>query len=364
MEKIDAFSLEKHEGPYEKWPRKTRLYFDGRDTGTKIAGYVVEGQYRCNEGFLLITSQDCPFEESNDFILLGPTFRRLATNAVLRPYNSFLLHAHWPVSDSAVLLHYYDRLFFTLSIENRAFGLGLRLGVTRFEGEPEKDPAASASILELEQRLEAIREMTRVRSWRTAWSALGVSEHDDSLLHELVRRYAEPHRKYHTMQHLDECFAKLPLLRSAAEHPEEIELALWFHDAIYETRREDNEERSADWARSCVLAAGASSAAADRIHALVMVTRHDALPGTTDERILVDVDLSILGADAQRFDEYESQVRAEYAWVADDVFRSRRRSILQGFLARPSIYGTQRFAALYEAKARSNLRRSIAKLGG
>jgi predicted metal-dependent HD superfamily phosphohydrolase len=201
-----------------------------------------------------------------------------------------------------------------------------------------------------------------IEAWQRAWSALGVRGADPALLDELVRCYAEPHRKYHTRQHLRECFAQFELLRDAAEHPEAIELALWFHDAIYDTHRDDNEQRSADWARSSVLAAGAPPAAAHRIHALVMVTRHDAVPATTDERILVDVDLSILGADRQRFDEYEAQVRAEYAWVGDDAFRSGRRRILEAFLGRARLYATERFAALYEAKARSNLRRSLESL--
>jgi predicted metal-dependent HD superfamily phosphohydrolase len=201
-----------------------------------------------------------------------------------------------------------------------------------------------------------------VEAWRRAWGALGVREPDASLLDELLHRYAEPHRRYHTMQHLGECFAQFAVLRDVAEHPEEIELALWFHDAIYDTHRDDNEQRSADWARSSVLAAGAPSAAADRVHALVMATRHDALPATDGERILVDVDLSILGADPQRFDEYEEQVRCEYAWVCDAAFRSGRRSILEAFLSRPRLYATERFAALYEARARSNLRRSVERL--
>jgi predicted metal-dependent HD superfamily phosphohydrolase len=201
-----------------------------------------------------------------------------------------------------------------------------------------------------------------VQAWRTAWRALGVHAPDETLLHDLVRRYAEPHRQYHTMQHLDECFAHFELLRDDAEQAAEIELALWFHDAIYDTRRDDNEERSAEWARSSALGAGSPPAAAERIRALILVTRHNALPQTLDERILVDVDLAILGADPSRFDEYETQVRAEYAWVPDDVFRRNRRSVLEAFARRPSIYSTARFASLFEAKARDNLRRSIAKL--
>lgn len=101
---------------------------------------------------------------------------------------------------------------------------------------------------------------------------------------------------------------------------------------------------------------------AERIRALVMVTRHDALPATADEQLLVDVDLSILGASPKRFDEYERQVQAEYAWVPGWLFQCKRRAILEGFLARPFIFNTPHFRIALEAQARENLRRSIARL--
>ena len=94
-----------------------------------------------------------------------------------------------------------------------------------------------------------------------------------------------------------------------------------------------------------------------------MVTRHDAVPRETDEEVLVDVDLSILGVEPKRFDEYENQIREEYAWVPSIVFRAKRREILKGFLARPSIYSTRRFLDVYEAQARTNLERAIKQLG-
>jgi predicted metal-dependent HD superfamily phosphohydrolase len=195
--------------------------------------------------------------------------------------------------------------------------------------------------------------------WRETWRRLGVAAADEAEFRDLIARYSEPHRKYHTIQHLDECFDKLRELRADAVHPEEIELALWFHDAIYDVRRQDNEARSAQLARSAIRAAGLPTAVADRVHAMVMSTRHDAAPSGTDERILVDVDLSILGAAPERFDEYERQVREEYRWVPGPVFRARRRSILQGFLDRPTIFNTQAFIDAYEAQARANIERSM-----
>jgi predicted metal-dependent HD superfamily phosphohydrolase len=198
--------------------------------------------------------------------------------------------------------------------------------------------------------------------WNAAWRALGVAAADEALGIELQRRYGEPQRRYHTLQHLGECLAWFEREKEAAEHPGEVALALWFHDAVYDVHAHDNEARSADWARSAIVSAGAPAEAAERVHALVMATRHDAVPEGRDAELLVDIDLSILGADAARFDEYERQVHAEYAFVPDEVRRPRRRAILQRFLAREAIYATPRMHALLEARARANLARSIAAL--
>jgi predicted metal-dependent HD superfamily phosphohydrolase len=195
------------------------------------------------------------------------------------------------------------------------------------------------------------------------WKQLGAGNPDPKLHGELIARYSEPHRSYHTLQHLGECFEKLDELRALAEKPPEIELALWFHDAIYDVKRRDNEKKSADWARASALAAGTPAAACDRVHALVMATRHQAVPQGTDAEILVDVDLSILGAAPGRFDEYERQVREEYGWVPEFLFRRERRKILRDLLARPRIFNTARFRDRYEQQALSNIKRSLARTG-
>ena len=205
--------------------------------------------------------------------------------------------------------------------------------------------------------------MLAISRWHEMWKELGAASPDPKLYGELIARYSEPHRKYHTLRHLDECFEKLDEVRALAEHPAEIELALWFHDAIYDVKRQDNENKSADWARASALAAGTPAEACNRMHALVMATRHKAVPRGTDAEILVDVDLSILGAAPERFDQYERQVREEYAWVPDFLFRRERKVILKEFLARPQIFSSTHFRGRYEQQARSNLERSLERLG-
>ena len=194
------------------------------------------------------------------------------------------------------------------------------------------------------------------------WKQLGAANPDPRLHGELIARYSEPHRRYHTVRHLDECFEKLDEIRSLARHPAEIELALWFHDAIYDVKRHDNEEKSADWARASATAAGVAADACERVYSLILSTRHQAAANGVDAEILVDIDLSILGAVLVRFDEYERQVREEYSWVPDFLFRRERKAILKEFLARPRIFSTTHFRDRYEQQARSNIERSLERL--
>ena len=177
---------------------------------------------------------------------------------------------------------------------------------------------------------------------------------DRSLYDALIARYREPHRRYHTLQHLEECFAAFDEFAHFAERAADVELAVWFHDAIYDTRRNDNEQRSADLAQSATGSA--------RVHRLIMATRHEAVAHEADEKLLVDIDLWILGSPTQRFDEYEQQVREEYGWVPGPIYRRTRRKLLEALGARPTIYSTDRFVQRYEARARANLARSLAKL--
>ena len=204
--------------------------------------------------------------------------------------------------------------------------------------------------------------MDRLRSsWSRAWQAIG-GPVDEPLFERLIAAWSEAHRRYHTLQHLGECLERMASVAHLARRPAEVELALWFHDAILDVQRDDNETRSAAWARQTATDAGAPADVAGRLHELVMATRHDGVPATPDEALLVDIDLAILGAPDDRFDEYERQVRAEYAAVPEADFRLGRRRLLAGFLARPAIFGTSHFYGLLEARARANLARSIAGL--
>jgi len=202
-------------------------------------------------------------------------------------------------------------------------------------------------------------EMALLERWTAMWQRLGALEHGRSICEDLLKRYGEPHRAYHNLAHLEHCFAELDEARDLAISPDRIALALWFHDAIYETAAKDNEEQSADLARATITKAALPIDLADSVAELILATKHDTAPASLDAQLLVDIDLAILGQPQDRFDEYERQVRQEYAWVSDTLFQSGRRAVLQSFLNRPSIYATVRMRNKYEVQARTNILRSL-----
>jgi predicted metal-dependent HD superfamily phosphohydrolase len=197
-------------------------------------------------------------------------------------------------------------------------------------------------------------------SWDRAWQALRAERSGADVRDAVLSRYAERHRKYHTLQHLEECLSLFDSVLHAPDRPAEVEMALWFHDAIYELKDSENEARSAVWARDELQSAGVAADSASRVHDLVLITKHTGAPQTRDERVLVDIDLAILGAPEVRFAEYERQIREEYSYVPDLLFSLKRRAILQSFLDRSAIYSTPLLHQRLEARARVNLARAVA----
>ena len=197
--------------------------------------------------------------------------------------------------------------------------------------------------------------------WCELWERLGGKVPAAAIHAELLQRYSESHRAYHTQRHLDECLCLLDQSGTLCDEPDEVAIALWFHDAFYLPRRNDNERRSADWLLRVANDAGVTCARQTRLHALVMATCHVAAPSDRDAQALVDIDLAILGAPAERFDAYEQQVRREYRWVPNLLFRRKRAAALQNFLDRPQIYASTGFHR-FEDAARGNILRSLSAL--
>ena len=169
--------------------------------------------------------------------------------------------------------------------------------------------------------------------WNTVWHAIPAQGDPGKWFDTLAARYAEPHRHYHTARHISECLEMFDSTRHLAQQPLAVELGLWFHDAIYDTHAGDNEEKSAGLAVQCLEEAGADRHLQVAVSDLVLVTKTHEGSTHPDASLLVDIDLSILGATEARFSEYEDQIRREYAWVAEDIFRANGRN--PGALPRP-----------------------------
>lgn len=181
----------------------------------------------------------------------------------------------------------------------------------------------------------------------------------------LVGAYTARSRHYHSLVHIADCLEQLSEHLALAEQPDEIALALWFHDAIYNWRSSTNEADSADWALRFLSGQNADASLGERIAALIMATCHgagDAGGLAGDAALIVDIDLSILGRDHETYDRFEANIRKEYRWVPLPVYRTKRREVLHWFLDRERIFLTDVFEDKFGAVARENLERAIAGL--
>lgn len=182
-------------------------------------------------------------------------------------------------------------------------------------------------------------------------------------LREWVRQlYEQPPRAYHNWSHVEASLRELDAVVPLCADPDAVEIAIWFHDCIYDPQRHDNEEQSAALARKWLAELAVPSSFVDSIAQLILVTKHNAIPASPDGKLMVDIDLSILGQVPEVFDAYETAIRKEYSFVAEEAFCAGRARILRGFLDRPTIYCTESFQRRYERAARTNLARSIEQL--
>ena len=181
---------------------------------------------------------------------------------------------------------------------------------------------------------------------------------------ELIARYGEPHRRYHTMAHIDDCLAQVAASTDLTRNERELlDTAIWFHDAIYDPARADNEAESARLARERLAAEGTPASFTDEIERLILLTAgHSVEPGDRLGARLVSIDLSILGARPERYDAYARAIREEYAHVPEPAWRVGRAAVMGRFLESPRLFADPLWAERYEIQARANLRREIAEL--
>jgi len=193
---------------------------------------------------------------------------------------------------------------------------------------------------------------------------------------DLLERYEQPHRKYHTSVHLSEMLTALKTLykRHHTATPRAVLLAAWFHDAVYEANPGDDEAASADLARTALTPLASTGFLTNRevtaiAHLIELTASHQLADGIeeytsgaltrADAAFFLDADLAILAADSPRYTRYVAGVRAEYAHYTPDAFTRGRAAILQGFLNRTTIYASDTAHLLWDAPARLNLRTEL-----
>lgn len=200
--------------------------------------------------------------------------------------------------------------------------------------------------------------------WDALFRAMGKPQAHQHEFEQLVRHYCEPHRAYHNLLHIADCLRQFDGVRFMAPDPDAVEAAIWFHDVIYDPRGSDNEGASAAYADDSLARLGAAEPFKAEVNRLVLLTRHDEPPKDLAGQLMVDTDLSSLGAAAAVFDQNGQNIRREFAHVDDATYRASRAAILRKFAQRPRIYLTDVFFDRYEEAARANLCRALASLEG
>jgi predicted metal-dependent HD superfamily phosphohydrolase len=180
----------------------------------------------------------------------------------------------------------------------------------------------------------------------------------------LIARYREPHRRYHTLAHLTDCLAQAAASSDLTTAQRDLlETALWFHDAVYDPARTDNEAESARLAREELSNEGATEEHVAEVERLIGLTAgHVAAVEDALGARMVSIDLSILGAAPAVYDSYVRGVRQEYGHVPEEAWRAGRAAVLRRFLDSPQLYPDPAWAARFEARARANIARELEAL--
>ena len=172
----------------------------------------------------------------------------------------------------------------------------------------------------------------------------------------LKAHYSLEGRFYHNLSHIKALLHLFESLKHLIEDPKAIRFAIWFHDVIYDTKRSDNEEKSADVAADVLSKLSVDTKTIDYVRQLILATKtHSDAALSEDAKVFLDIDLSILGVSSETYKEYSKAIRKEYSWVPGFMYRSGRKKILKGFIKREAIFSTAEMNKRFEAQARINI---------
>jgi predicted metal-dependent HD superfamily phosphohydrolase len=201
-----------------------------------------------------------------------------------------------------------------------------------------------------------------INRWNNLWKSLGIANNGEDLFYQLINAYNEKNRAYHNINHIKLCLNEFDQVKERLKNPTEVELAIWFHDVIYDPKLSNNEEESAKLAVLMLDNYEATCIRIDIVKDLILATKHDKSINTPDSEYLVDIDISIFGYPPKIYMDYEKNIRKEYEWVPEAIYRKKRKELLISFLSRGKIYYTNFFSNKYELQSRSNLKAAIKSL--
>ncbi|MFC1665101.1 hypothetical protein ACFL17_05665 [Pseudomonadota bacterium] len=211
--------------------------------------------------------------------------------------------------------------------------------------------------MNLQTRFQRLWDRCRIDKGDATSPTHGIGR-SDSVCRELIDHYNEPHRFYHTTGHIQKCLDQLDLAAHEMGDPEAVEMAIWFHDAIYEMDGSENELKSADYFQRCsdqVM----TPEFQQKVFEMILTTIHDRTIPQDDARYVVDVDLSSLGSAWDGFREDSDAIRKEKINLSDKEFFAIQCPFLQSLLNRPRIFFTDFYRDLYESRARANIQRQL-----
>lgn len=202
-------------------------------------------------------------------------------------------------------------------------------------------------------------------AWLATGRALGARDDVAGAGARLVAAYAEPTRRYHTLDHLADVLTRVDALADVAVDLDVVRLAAWFHDAVYDPAATDNEERSAALAGDVLRRLRVAPPVVAEVARLVRLTAtHDPGPDDRDGAVLCDADLGVLARDSEGYAAYVAAVRAEYGHLSDGEWRAGRAAVLRRLLDRPHLFATAPGRDRWESVARANVSAELAALGG
>lgn len=186
----------------------------------------------------------------------------------------------------------------------------------------------------------------------------------DNVWDKIELAYSSSGRYYHTFSHLVKMFEVIAPYEHKLNHKESVWLAVWFHDVVYDTQRNDNEEKSAEFLREMASALNIPENVFRKAEELILLTKKHSISSEADfdSRLFLDADLAILGGTEEEYAVYMKGVRKEYSQYPDLLYREGRKKVLKHFLESEFLYKTENIRKHLEEKARINLSLELKQL--